>query len=182
MSSSCGQCLYYDVSEWPRQAARTDSQRTNRSGKSLANGSCRSSGHTTGRARTPLELLVCGGAPRRNRTGDPILTMANGEFLPASSKSWIPREIAENPQHAGGMRSTSAVVILGVPSGSFPILRAACCCPDAARPSTPGPSDYEATGSRKVRVGWLTLVRTRTTTEMTTAASCTALQKSTIPR
>jgi hypothetical protein len=92
MSSSCGQCLCYDVSEWPRQAARTDSQRTNRSGKSLANGSCRSSGHTTGRARTPLELLVCGGAPRRNRTGDPILTMAKGEFLPASSKSWIPRD------------------------------------------------------------------------------------------
>jgi hypothetical protein len=31
--------------------------------------------HTTGWARTPLELLVWCGAPRRNRTGDPILTI-----------------------------------------------------------------------------------------------------------
>jgi hypothetical protein len=49
--------------------------RANQSGKSLATSGCRPSGRTTGRARTPPELLVCGGAPRRNRTGDPILTI-----------------------------------------------------------------------------------------------------------
>jgi hypothetical protein len=38
------------------------------------------------------------GAPRRNRTGDPILTIATGEFVQASSTSWIPRGIAEYPQ------------------------------------------------------------------------------------
>ncbi len=46
-------------------------------------------------------LLVCGGAPRRNRTGDPILTMANGELLTACSKHWIPREIAEIRRQEG---------------------------------------------------------------------------------
>jgi hypothetical protein len=64
-----------DVSEWPRRAAHTDSQRTNRTGKSLANGGYGLLGMRQTGCRTRPELLVCGGAPRRNRTGDPILTM-----------------------------------------------------------------------------------------------------------
>jgi hypothetical protein len=34
------------------------------------------------------------GAPRRNRTGDPILTMANGDLVLTFSKTGIPGEIA----------------------------------------------------------------------------------------
>jgi alkanesulfonate monooxygenase SsuD/methylene tetrahydromethanopterin reductase-like flavin-dependent oxidoreductase (luciferase family) len=60
---------------WAQLPARTDSQCANRTGKSLANGSCRPSRHQADRGRTPPELLVWCGAPRRNRTGDPILTM-----------------------------------------------------------------------------------------------------------
>jgi hypothetical protein len=44
--------------------------------------------------RTRPELLVCGGAPRRNRTGDPILTMANGALVLTLSESGEPQEIA----------------------------------------------------------------------------------------
>jgi hypothetical protein len=38
-------------------------------------------------------LLVWGGAPRR-RTGDPILTMANGALVLTLSESGEPQEIA----------------------------------------------------------------------------------------
>jgi hypothetical protein len=43
---------------------------------------------------TRPELLVWCGAPRRNRTGDPILTMANGDLVLTFSKTGIPGEIA----------------------------------------------------------------------------------------
>ena len=51
-----------------------DAKRSNRAGKSLANGGRRRSALQEARGWTRPELLVWGGAPRRNRTGDPILT------------------------------------------------------------------------------------------------------------
>jgi hypothetical protein len=64
-----------DDSEWPWQPVRSESQRTNRTGKSLANSGCRLLGVQPAGCWTRPELRCCGGAPRRNRTGDPILTM-----------------------------------------------------------------------------------------------------------
>ena len=52
-----------------------DAKRSNRAGKSLASGGCRLSAMRQAAGWTRPELLVCGGAPRRNRTGDPILTI-----------------------------------------------------------------------------------------------------------
>ena len=52
-----------------------DARRTNRAGKPLANGGQPFSGRRQTGCWTRPELLVCCGAPRRNRTGDPILTM-----------------------------------------------------------------------------------------------------------
>ena len=52
-----------------------DSESTSRTGKSLANGGWRLSVTRQAGCQTRPGLLVCGGAPRRNRTGDPILTM-----------------------------------------------------------------------------------------------------------
>ena len=85
---------------------------------------------------------VCG-APRRNRTGDPILTMANGELLPACSKHWIPREIAKIPQ-AGGegwqqRRGDPWRSFVRLPDPSAGVLLPGCC------PSVnPGLSDDES--------------------------------------
>jgi hypothetical protein len=52
-----------------------DSKRSNRAGKSLASGARRRSALQQAGYKIRPVLLVCGGAPRRNRTGDPILTM-----------------------------------------------------------------------------------------------------------
>jgi hypothetical protein len=52
-----------------------DAKRSNRAGKSLASGGRRCSALQQAGGWTRPELLVWGGAPRRNRTGDPILTM-----------------------------------------------------------------------------------------------------------
>jgi hypothetical protein len=52
-----------------------DAKRSNRAGKSLASGGRRRSALQQARGWTRPGLLVWGGAPRRNRTGDPILTI-----------------------------------------------------------------------------------------------------------
>jgi hypothetical protein len=60
--------------EWHGQAARTDAQRTNRTGNSLANGGSQLS--VCDRLGTgPCLTCRFGWSPRRNRTGDPIFTM-----------------------------------------------------------------------------------------------------------
>jgi hypothetical protein len=51
-----------------------DAKRSNRAGKSLASGGRRRSALQQAGGWTRPDLVVCGGAPRRNRTGDPILT------------------------------------------------------------------------------------------------------------
>ena len=56
-------------------AVRSESQRTTRTGKSPSNGGWRLSVTRQVACWTRPDLWVCGGAPRRNRTGDPILTI-----------------------------------------------------------------------------------------------------------
>src|SRR5215207_6668980 len=106
-----------DVSR-PRQAAGTDSQRTNRTGKSLANGCTGALAIQQGGGWTRPELLVCGGAPRRNRTGDPILTIdARGFTTPCDTSD--PHTSAQVRSAVGGSCRGRGEVAWGVVSGKF---------------------------------------------------------------
>ena len=63
------------VLKWPRQAIHPCSKRTTQSGKPSGKRGWRLLITRQAGCCTRPELLVCGGAPRRIRTGDPILTI-----------------------------------------------------------------------------------------------------------